>query len=243
MIKSELIKLISDELTASGTIPLNLNEDEISRIIDFEKEMVHRDWRDTVELKYAIMNPSVFRTTEFRQSRTIQLPSCVYGIDEFREIKDGGRLFGINDPDLRLERVMGSDLWLSPFSSDVITTRTVSYSWFDLARSFTLTAIQFRFNINTHRINVIGHDPIAPVLIRAYVAIDDGELYEDSYFQRWCIARCKCQLHRVLKTFEYNTIGGVSITTMYGEQGKEEMEQIKEYVKGQDMPDYFLMVN
>lgn len=193
MIKSELIKLISDELTASGTIPLNLNEDEISRIIDFEKEMVHRDWRDTVELKYAIMNPSVFRTTEFRQSRTIQLPSCVYGIDEFREIKDGGRLFGINDPDLRLERVMGSDLWLSPFSSDVITTRTVSYSWFDLARSFTLTAIQFRFNINTHRINVIGHDPVAPVLIRAYVAIDDGELYEDSYFQRWCIARCKCQ--------------------------------------------------
>ena len=45
MIKSELIKLISDELTASGSIPLNLNEDEISRIIDVEKEMVHRDWR------------------------------------------------------------------------------------------------------------------------------------------------------------------------------------------------------
>ena len=70
MIKSELIKLISDELTVSGSIPLNLNEDEISRIIDFEKEMVHRDWRDTVELKYAIMNPDVFRTEEFRQSRT-----------------------------------------------------------------------------------------------------------------------------------------------------------------------------
>ena len=33
------------------------------------------------------------------------------------------------------------------------------------------------------------------------------------------------------------------ITTMYGDQGREEMEQIKEYIKGQDMPDYFLMFN
>ena len=50
-------------------------------------------------------------------------------------------------------------------------------------------------------------------------------------------------MHRVLKTFEYVTIGGVNITTMYGEQGKEEKESIKEYMKGQDQPDYFLMFN
>ena len=241
MNKQELIKLVTDDLTVSGSMNLSLNEDEIGRIIEVEKGMVHRDWRDTVDLKYAVMSPRAFRTPEFRASRTIQLPDCVYGIQEFREIKDGSRIFGVNDPDLRLERLMGSDLWLSPFSSDVITTRTVSYSWFDLARSFTLTDIQFRFNINTHRINVIGHDPIAPVLIRAYVAIDDQNLYEDYYFQRWVIARCKMQMHRILKTFEYNAIGGVSITTMYGDQGKEECDSIKEYMKGNDTPDWFLM--
>lgn len=243
MTKEELIQLISDDLTASGSIKLNLNTDEISRIIDVEKNMMYRDWRDAVELKYAVMNPQVFRTAEFKASRTIQLPDCVYGIDEFREIKDGGRLFGLNDPDLRLERVMGSDLWLSPFSSNVITSRTISYSWFDLARSFTLTDIQFRFNVNTHRINVIGHDPIAPVLIRAFVAIDDADLFDDYYAQRWFIAKCKCQMHRVLKTFEYNTIGGVSITSMYGEQGQAEIEKIQEYIKGQDQADWFLMFN
>lgn len=243
MTKDELIDFISADLTVSGSLKLNLDRNEIARIIDAEKRMAHRDWRDAVELKCAIMNPSAFRTPEFKASRTIQLPDCVYGIDEFREIKDGGRLFGINDPDLRLERVMGSDLWLSPFSSDVITTRTVSYYWFDLVKSFTLTDIQFKFNIDTHRINVIGHDPLAPVYIRAYVAIDDADLYEDYYFQRWCIACCKSQLHRVLKTFEYTTIGGVNITTMYGDQGKEEKDSIKEYMKGQDQPDYFIMFN
>ena len=240
MTKQELIKLISDDLTASGNINLDLDEKEISRIIDVEKKMAYRDWRDAVELKYAVMSPYAFKTEEFRKSRTIQLPECVMGIDEFREMKDGSRLFGINDPCLSLERVMGSDLWLSPFSSDVITTRTISYSWFDLARSFTLIDIQFRFNINTHRINVIGHDPIAPVVIRAYVAIDDADLFEDYYFQRWCIAKCKCQMHRILKTFEYNVIGGVNITSMYGEQGTQELNDIKEYQKGQDPPDYFI---
>lgn len=240
MTKQELIKLISDDLTASGNINLDLDEKEISRIIDVEKKMAYRDWRDAVELKYAVMSPYAFRTEEFRKSRTIQLPDCVMGIDEFREMKDGSRLFGINDPDLSVQRVMGSDLWLSPFSSDVITTRTISYSWFDLARSFTLIDIQFRFNINTHRINVIGHDPIAPVVIRAYIAIDDADLFEDYYFQRWCIAKCKCQMHRILKTFEYNVIGGVNITSMYGEQGTQELNDIKEYQKGQDPPDYFI---
>ena len=240
MTKQELIKLISDDLTASGNINLDLDEKEISRIIDVEKKMPYRDWRDAVELKYAVMSPYAFRTEEFRKSRTIQLPDCVMGIDEFREMKDGSRLFGINDPDLSIQRVMGSDLWLSPFSSDVITTRTISYSWFDLARSFTLIDIQFRFNINTHRINVIGHDPIAPVVIRAYIAIDDADLFEDYYFQRWCIAKCKCQMHRILKTFEYNVIGGVNITSMYGEQGTQELNDIKEYQKGQDPPDYFI---
>ena len=240
MTKQELIKLISDDLTASGNINLDLDEKEISRIIDVEKKMAYRDWRDAVELKYAVMSPYAFRTEEFRKSRTIQLPDCVMGIDEFREMKDGSRLFGINDPDLSIQRVMGSDLWLSPFSSDVITTRTISYSWFDLARSFTLIDIQFRFNINTHRINVIGHDPIAPVVIRAYISIDDADLFEDYYFQRWCIAKCKCQMHRILKTFEYNVIGGVNITSMYGEQGTQELNDIKEYQKGQDPPDYFI---
>ena len=110
MTKQELIDWIKAEITVSGALQLNqLNDKEIERIIDNETIYVHREWRDTVELKMAVMSPWAFRTPEFRASRTIQLPDCVFGIDEFREIKDGSRLFGINDPDLRLERVMGAD--------------------------------------------------------------------------------------------------------------------------------------
>ena len=71
--------------------------------------------------------------------------------------------------------------------------------------------------------------------------IEDSALYNDYYFQRWVIARCKRQIHRVLKTIEYNLVGGVNITSMYEEQGKAEMDEIKETIDKRNQPDWFLM--
>lgn len=242
MTKDDLVKLVVDELTISGSLDITLNTDEINRIIDMEKKYVFREWRDTVELRYGIIPTESFRTPEFKASRTIQLPECVWGIREFREIKDSARLFGINDPDLNFDRVMNSDLYLAgPFMSDIITSRITSYSFFDLARSFTLYDVGFEFNLNTKRIKIIGHDPLNPVLLQAYIQIEDSALYDDYYFQKWIIARCKRQIHRVLKTFEYNLVGGVNITTMYEEQGKAELDEIKEAIDKRNQPDWFLM--
>lgn len=242
MTKDELIRFVVDDITVSGSLPITLKENEIDRIIEAEKKYVFREWRDTCELKYGIIPASAFRTPEFKTSRTIQLPDCVWGIDEFREIKDSARLFGINDPDLNFDRVMNSDLYLAgPFMSDVITSRTIGYSFFDLAKSFTLFDINFTFNINTKRIKITGHDPLNDVMVRAFVQIEDSALYDDYYFQRWVIARCKRQIHRVLKTFEYTAIGSVNITSMYEEQGKSEMDEIKEEIGKRQQPDWFIM--
>ena len=241
MTREDFIQNIVDEITISGSLNVTVKTEEIERIIDNEKRNVFRNWRDTVELRYGIIPVSQFRTPEFRQSRTIQFPDCVWGIEEFREIRDGSRLFGINDPDLSMERVMGSDLWLSPFSSDVITTRTVSYSWFDLARSFTLKDINFHFNLNTKRVQVIGHDPIAPVLCRVFVQIEDAALYDDYMFLKQCIGKTMVQIHRVLTTFEVTLVGGVSIGTYFMDLGKQYLDEVKEYINGQQNPDWFLM--
>ena len=241
MTKEEFIQNIVDEITISGSLKISVDTKEISRIIENEKRNVFRNWRDTCELRYGIIPVSQFRTPEFRSSRTIQFPDCVWGIDEFREIKDGSRLFGINDPDLSMERVMGSDLWLSPFSSDVITTRTISYSWFDLARSFTLVDINFDFNINTKRLKVLGHDPYSPVLCRVFVQIEDSALYEDYMFLKQCIGKTMVQIHRVLKTFEVTTVGGISIGPYFMDLGKQYLDEVKEYINGQQNPDWFIM--
>jgi len=240
MTRQEFIQNIVDEITISGSLKVQVNTKEIERIIDNEKRKVFRNWRDTVELRYGVIPVQQFRTDAFRHSRTIQFPDCVWGIEEFREIRDGSRLFGINDPDLSMERVMGSDLWLSPFSSDVITTRTVSYSWFDLARSFTLKDIQFQFNLNTKRVHIIGHDPIAPIICRVYTQIEDSRLYDDYYFYKLCAGRVMVQIHRVLKTFEVVLVGGVTIGSYFMDIGKEYLEEVKDYINDTNQPDWFL---
>lgn len=244
MTKQELIQLIKDDLTASGGLDLDVLEDkEIDRIIEIEKNHVFMEWPDCVEEKITILPVECFTTEEFKKTRTIQLPKCVYGVTSLREMKDGSRLFGINDPNLNIDQVMGSDLWLSPFSSDIIASRTVAWSWYDLAKSFTLTEIQHRFNIATHRLQVIGRDPRCDVIVTGLVAIDDESLYDYYDYQRWCIAKAKTQLHRVLKTFTYNTVGGVTITEAFGTEGKEELNEITERQKILSQPDWFLMVN
>lgn len=243
MTLKELIDFIKDDITASGSLELDaINDKELERIIHAEQKMVYMEWRDCAELKHTIMPVQCFRTPEFKKTRTIQLPKCVVGVDQFREIKDGSRMFGINDPNLNIDQVMGSDLWLSPFSSDVVAGRTIAWSWYDLARSFTLTEIQHAFNIATHRLQVIGRDPQCPVVLRAWVGIDEESLYEYYDFQRWCIATAKMQIHRVLKTFTYNIVGGVQITDMFQEQGKTERDEIKERQDKLNQPDWFVMV-
>lgn len=243
MTQDELVQFIKDDLTASCSLDLDvLNDAELVRIINAEKRMAFMEWPDCVELRLQIFPVQCFQTPEFKKTRTIQLPNCVYGVDKFQEIKDGSRLFGINDPNLNIDQVMGSDLWLSPFSSDVIASRTVAWSWYDLAKSFTLTEIQHRFNIATHRLQVIGRDPKCAVLLQAYVAIDDESLYDYYDFQRFCIARAKTQLHRVLKTFTYNVVGGVQITDMYKEEGESEMKEIKERQANLSQPNWFVAV-
>ena len=127
MTKDEFKKNIIDEITVSGSLGITIKEEEIDRIIENEKRFVYLNWRNTVESKFTVMNPMAFRSEEFRNSRTIQLPDCVWGIQEFREIRDGGRLFGINDPDISSNRIFASDIFLSPFSTDVIASRTMTY--------------------------------------------------------------------------------------------------------------------
>ena len=81
MTREDFIKNIVDEITISGTLNVTVKTKEIERIIDNEKRNVFRNWRDTVELRYGIIPVTQFRTPEFRKSRTIQFPDCVWGIE------------------------------------------------------------------------------------------------------------------------------------------------------------------
>lgn len=242
MLEKDFIQLVSDDITASGSIPVSLNENEIIRIAKKEAEWFYHEWNEAFEETWTIIHPNMFRTRDFLSARSIQLPECVLGIKEFREINDGGRLFGIADPAFSLDRVVAADMYLSPWSSsDTVTYRTIQYSYWDLLRSYILTDISFDFNPNTHKLKVTGRTPDRAVLIRAYTKIPLENLYNDPLFQRWVIAKCKISMGRILGTFTVNLIGGVTVNAdMWKSEGQDELTDLKDKIKSDNVPCWFL---
>lgn len=245
MLKKDFIKLVLDDITVSGSIPISLSEAEIERLINKELPWLYQEWNQAFQETWTIMDPAAFQSKEFKAARAIQLPPCVLGIKEFREINDGGRLFGINDPLLGIDRLAAADYWLMPWSSgDTLVYRTIQYSYWDLLRGFSLRDISFQFNPNTHKIIVTGRTPNSPVLIKAYTKIPEENMYDDPLVQRWIIAKAKINVARVIGTFTANLIGGISINSdMWKSEGEAEIQELKDKIKSDNVCNWFLTTN
>lgn len=242
MTKQELIDQVSAEITASCAIPFAPPQKEIERLIDLEKRWMHREYRGAVQQAYYVLDKSYYDTDEWTNTRTFQMPSCVMAIRYVYELTSGQRVFGIHDPDLTFDRLMAADLYLTPLSSDQITYRTIQWSFWDLAKQFNLRDIQHGFNINTHRLIITGRDPTESLWMTTLNSIPDEDLYEDPIFIKWIIARGKMQLARIIGTFDFNLIGNIKIN--YADirsEGSEELKELKELIKSQDVPDWFLL--
>ena len=242
MTKQDLINEVKAEITASCSIPFSPPDSEIERIIDLESKWLYREYRDSWYTRWYILDKAYYDTTEWTNTRTFQLPECVVGIKVVYELTSGQRVFGIHDPDLQFDRLMAADLYLTPLSSDQITYRTIQWSFWDLSRAFNLRDIQTSFNINTHRLTITGRDPVQSLFITTLDKIPDEDFYDDPIVIKWMIAKAKMSLARILGTFSYNLLGNVTINyDAIRSEGGEELQELKEKISSDSVPDWFHM--
>lgn len=244
MTKSELIKLIQTDVTAGGTLPYPAAEKEIERIIDVESRWLYREYRDSTEEQIYVLDRRYFLTDEFKNTRSIILPDCVIGISKLMEITGGQRIWGLNDPDLSFDRIMSADLYLSPWSTDQITYRTVQWSFWDLTKSFNLPEIQHYYNLNDHKLFIKGRNPNHSIFIVAVVKIADEYLYEDPVVIKWFTAKAKKSVARYLSTFNFTLLNGITInTSLLNDEADKELEELKQYINDNNPPDIIYMFN
>lgn len=242
MTKDELIKEISEELTASASLPFTPPPKEIERIIRIESKWLYREYRDSWYTRWYILDKKYYQTQEWKNTRTFQLPECVVGIKEVYELTSGQRVFGIHDPDLQFDRLMAADLYLTPLSSDQITYRTIQWSFWDLSRAFNLRDIRTSFNLNTHRLAILGRDPVESLFIITLDTIPEEDFYDDPIVIKWFIAKAKMQLARILGTFSYNLLGNVTINySDIRSEGEAELQELKDKIASDNVPDWFHM--
>jgi len=244
MTEQELIDEIKGEIQASLALPFAPPDSEIQRIIRLESKWLYREYRDAAYTRWYILDKKYFNTTEWKNTRTFQLPECVLGIKVVYELTSGQRVFGIHDPDLQFDRLMAADLYLTPLSSDQITYRTIQWSFWDLSRAFNLRDIQTSFNLNTKRLTIIGRDPTESLFITTMDRIPTEDFYEDPLVIKWMIAKAKMSLARILGTFNYNLLGNVTINyDMWRSEGAEELAELKEKISTDNTPDWFMLFN
>jgi hypothetical protein len=257
MTEAELIQDIKDDLSASCSLPYNLNDQEIIRIINRAKAWMYDNYQYAVEQRFFVLGSTLFTTQEFLKTRQIQLPAKIVTVYEVREANNPG-ISGNPDRDFGSSKLLGSELLLSPFMGDNLVYRTVMYSYFDLAKAYLLETFAFRWNKNTKKLTILGRNPagspnnvgtgpngyIKSVAVLCFVAIEDHELFDDELFSRYCRAKAKQSLARVIGAFNYNLPGGVQVNfSEIKAMGDAEMQEVMDMINGESTASYFLQWN
>jgi len=258
MTLEELVQEIKDDISASCSLPYNLNDQEIDRIIRRAKAWMYDNYQYAVEDRVFILANNMFAHPSFRKTRQIQLPDKIVTVYDVREVNGMG-ISGNPDRDFGDSKLLGSELLLSPFTGDNLVYRTVMYSYFDLAQAYLLPTYAYKWNKNTKKLTILGRDPNRSgsggvgtgydqngmdVAVRCFVAIDDDALYDDELFIRYCLAKAKISLSRVLSAFNYNLPGGVTVNTAeLRSDGEKELQEVMDMINGENTPSYFLQWN
>lgn len=241
MTRGELIQMINDEITGSGALPYSVPEREAERVINQALNWFYVNYGPAVETQYYVIEKAWFKDPEFKKTRSILLPECVVSVYECKEISGGGRL-GTIDRDFSDNRLLAAEIYLAPFASDDLVLRTAQYSYWDLTKAFILERVRFDFNRNTHRLKITGRDPKKNLFLETYVHIEEGKLYDDWFFQRWCVAQCKISLANIIGFFSYNLPGGIQVNPdNMRDSGKEELEEIKQRIDDENSPDWMMI--
>lgn len=233
--------MVTGEITASGSLPYSIPEREANRIIDQALNWFYVNYGPAVETQYYVIEKDWFRQPEFKKTRSLLLPDCVVTVFEVKEMQGGGRL-GSVDRDFSDNRLIASELFLSPFQSDDLVLRTAQYSYWDLTQAFILERIGFDYNRNTHRLKIVGRDPKKNVFLQTYAKIEENKLYDDWFFQRYITAQAKISLGRILGTFKFNLPGGIEVDASgIKDEGTEELKEVKQRIDDENSPDWFFL--
>lgn len=261
----ELINTINDELSVACQVPFTVPKKEMARIIERAKDYFYKIYEDSVEEMYIALPASTWKQYTFNQgildsstslSNTninnprgiVPMPERVYSVLNVFEIngfsgEDGGfgnRSFSAGDPDLSIDKFIFSDQFGAGIGAENLMYYVINSKYVDNARQVLQQQIAYSYNRLTNKFRFLGELPTDAVIFQIYAKIPDCALFNDEAFIRYCTAKAKIQLSRILGTFNYNLPGNITINyDLIREEGKEELESLIEEIKGDEGVDYF----
>jgi len=243
----EFIDSIQTELTIACSLPKTLPDEAIRVII--EKRALpwfYRSYQYAVQKLYYLLRKEAFYTEEFTKYSYINVPCEIQSVVYLYEMR-GESLYqlGINTPNLSVNLGVTNQ----PYLSSYVTTigelgvyKTILDSMSDMLNQLNKYTLKHHFNQLNHRLHIltaVKHD----VIIEAYADIPRENLFRDDLFFKYVAGYAKQQLGNMVGRYDLTLPGGVKINSAdLVSQGKEEVKEVEEEVKGQSNSSWFVMV-
>lgn len=243
----ELIDIIQNDITVGCALPKNLPDTEVRRIIETRAlPWFYRNYQYSVQKIYYFIHQDCFQTEEFTKYRFVNVPCEIQSVIYLYEVR-GASLFqlGINTPNLSVNLGVTNQ----PYLSSYVTTigelgvyKTILDSMSDMLNQLNKYTLKFHFNQLAHRLHIltnVKHN----VIIESYANIPAEYLFKDDLFIKYVTALSKIQYGNLTGRYDFTLPGGVKINSAdLVSQGKEELKEVEEEIKGQSNSSFFFMV-
>jgi len=243
----ELVDLVQNELTISCALPKTLPDANIRQIIETRAlTWFYRNYQYAVQKMYFLILKEAFYQDDFTKYNFVQVPCEIQSVIYLYEVR-GDSLFqlGINTPNLSVNLGVTNQ----PYLSSYVTTigelgvyKTVLDSMSDMLNQLNKYTLKYNFNQLNHRLHIMTNVKY-DVIMEAYANIPAENLFKDDLFFKYVVGYSKVQLGNMVGRYDFTLPGGVKIMAAdLISQGKEEIKEVEEEIKGMSNSAWFYMV-
>ena len=239
MTKDDFYNNLETAITIGCQLPFTVPEKALDNIVNYAYKWFTRNWDDALENVYISLPFEHWSaTTEFQNTRHIQLPNCVFSIESCAKNQSSNRTRGVAD--FSVDKFMYSNWGVDGGfgvaggnQSDAVLGYVIANSWGDLVDHIMNYPISHSYNRNTNKLFIKGDISSSPdLLLDCQIAIPKEAIYELDLFYNYCLGYAKMDLSNIMGTFSFNLPGGGEINIdRYYDQGKELVDEVKEEVK------------
>jgi hypothetical protein len=243
----EFIDSINTELTIGCALPRSLPETMIRQIV--EKRALpwfYRSYQYAVQKMYFLIKKEAFFAEEFTKYNYVQVPCEIQSVIYLYEVR-GSSLFqlGINTPNLSVNLGVTNQPYLSSYVTtigELGTYKTLLDNMSDMLNQLNKYTLKYQFNQLNHRLHILTNVKY-DVIMEAYANIPQENLFNDDLFFKYCVGYSKQALGNMVGRYDFTLPGGIKIQAAdLVTQGKEEVKEVEEEIKGQSNSAWFYMV-
>lgn len=254
MTKQEFYDELNTAITVGCSLPFSIPEKALDNIVKYTAEWFYRNWDDSVENIYMLIPSEVWANNdEFKASRRLTLPNCVYSVNKVaKDLSSQRRISGY--PDFSFDKYIYSNWGVNGgfagvedlTQSDAVLGYVIAASWGDLTYHIMNYPISYDYSRQNNKLFLKGSlDSTPDFLLECDVRMPLEGMYGLDLFFDFCQGRARMQLANILGTFQMQLPGGATIDYgRYYDQGKEMVDDVKEEVKNmRGGSDFFLHTN